>query len=601
MLDIFRKKAKIIIYITAFVFIVGMAIMGISGLFDRRHTQHVGRIAGRNISYQEYTQWFQNAYQNYMEENPDVQPDEQTLQQINDQTWQQLIQVILFDREVKRRRIRVSDDDVIDKLRNDPPDFIRQAEIFQTDGVFDRDKYMNTLVTGVAPNGQPLDLSWLETHVRDKLPYELLLARVRDEVSITEEEVREDFIKKNDKADAKVIFFDPNKITEVEITEEEIAAYYEENKEDYKKAPSARYHYVRFAMEPSERDEEDILETANMIHQELMDGEDFAILASEFSQDPSNAEQGGDLGFFGRGRMVPEFEEKAFSMEIGEISEPVRSQFGWHIIKLTDTRTNDEGEKEVRASHILLRIEASELTRLEIRDRVDEFHERARRDGIKEAAEAEGLEINESGLFEENAQFIQGLGRFADLVEFAFNRKVGAIPEIKESPNGDFYVLQLAEKLPERYDDLETVSNRIRSTLELEKKREMARVKAEEFYESREPSEFLAGATQEGWEIIEANDVTVDRSIPRIGRVEELNEAILNAESGEFTPLIKGDRGAYIAHIDSREYPDMEDFEARKDTLYTEMLEREQNQHLNEWYRNLMDEAEIEDNRHLFF
>lgn len=601
MLDIFRKKAKIIIYITAFVFIVGMAIMGISGLFDRRHTQHVGRIAGRNISYQEYTQWLQNAYQNYMEENPDVQPDEQTLQQINDQTWQQLIQVILFDREVKRRRIRVSDDDVIDKLRNDPPDFIRQAEIFQTDGVFDRDKYMNTLVTGVAPNGQPLDLSWLETHVRDQLPYELLLARVRDEVSITEEEVREDFIKKNDKADAKVIFFDPNKITEVEITEEEIAAYYEENKEDYKKAPSARYHYVRFAMEPSERDEEDILETANMIHQELMDGEDFAILASEFSQDPSNAEQGGDLGFFGRGRMVPEFEEKAFSMEIGEISEPVRSQFGWHIIKLTDTRTNDEGEKEVRASHILLRIEASELTRLEIRDRVDEFHERVRRDGIKEAAEAEGLEINESGLFEENAQFIQGLGRFADLVEFAFNRKVGAIPEIKESPNGDFYVLQLAEKLPERYDDLETVSNRIRSTLELEKKREMARVKAEEFYESREPSEFLAGATQEGWEIIEANDVTVDRSIPRIGRVEELNEAILNAESGEFTPLIKGDRGAYIAHIDSREYPDMEDFEARKDTLYTEMLEREQNQHLNEWYRNLMDEAEIEDNRHLFF
>ncbi len=601
MLDIFRKKAKIIIYITAFVFIVGMAVMGISGLFDRRHSQHVGRIAGRNISYQEYTQWLQNAYQNYMAENPDVQPDEQTLQQINDQTWQQLIQVILFDREVKRRRIRVSDEDVIEKLRNDPPEFIREADIFQTDGAFDMDKYWNTLVSGVAPNGQPLDLSWLETHVRDQLPYEILLERVKEEVSITEDDVREDFIKKNNKADAKVIFFDPNKITDVEITEEEIAAYYEENKEDYKRAPSARYQFVRFPMEPSEKDEEEVLETANMIYQELMDGEDFAALAAEFSQDPSNAEQGGDLGFFGRGRMVPEFEEKAFTMEVGEISEPVKSQFGWHIIELTDTRTNEEGEKEVRASHILLRIEPSELTRLEIRDRVEDFRQIVTRDGIKDAAAAEGLEITESGLFEEDAQFIQGLGRFADLVEFAFNRRVGAIPEIKESPNGDLYVLQLAEKLPERYDDLETVSGRIRSTLELEKKREMVKTRAEEFYETREPEEFLASATQEGWEIIEAQDVTVDRSIPRIGRVEELNEAILEAESGEFTPLVKGERGAYIAHVDTREYPDMEDFEARKDTLYAEMLEREQNQHLNEWYRNLMEEAEIEDNRHLFF
>jgi len=374
-----------------------------------------------------------------------------------------------------------------------------------------------------------------------------------------------------------------------------------DNKEDYKRAPSARYQFVRFPMEPSEKDEEEVLETANMIYQELMDGEDFAVLAAEFSQDPSNAEQGGDLGFFGRGRMVPEFEEKAFTMEVGEISEPVKSQFGWHIIELTDTRTNEEGEKEVRASHILLRIEPSELTRLEIRDRVEDFRQIVTRDGIKDAAAAEGLEITESGLFEEDAQFIQGLGRFADLVEFAFNRRVGAIPEIKESPNGDLYVLQLAEKLPERYDDLETVSGRIRSTLELEKKREMVKTRAEEFYETREPEEFLASATQEGWEIIEAQDVTVDRSIPRIGRVEELNEAILEAESGEFTPLVKGERGAYIAHVDTREYPDMEDFEARKDTLYAEMLEREQNQHLNEWYRNLMEEAEIEDNRHLFF
>lgn len=600
MLDVFRKKAKIIIYFTAFAFIVGMAIMGISGLFERRAT-HVGRIAGRNISYQEYMQYLQNAYQNYMAENPEEQPDEQTIQQLNDQTWQQLVQRILFDREIKRRRIRVRDRDIIDKLKNDPPAFIKEADLFHTNGVFDHNLYLNTLLTGVAPNGQPLDLSWLEYHIQDQLPYELLLESVKNEITVTDEDVREHFIKQNNKADAKVIYFDANKITDVEVTDEEIAAYYEENKADFKKEPSARFDYVRFQMKPSERDEQEVLETANNVWRQLRDGEDFAVLAGEYSQDPSNADKGGDLGYFGRGRMVPEFEETAFNMEIGEISEPVKTQFGWHIIKLTDKRTGPEGDQEVKASHILLRVEASELTMLQIRDKAEDFREAVRKQGIKKAAEAAGLEVMESGLFEEGAQFIPGIGRFENLADFGFSRRIGAVPELKEAPNGDIFVLKLAERLPERFEELDVVRNRIKSTLETERKREKVKQKAEQFYAENEPEEFLPSATREGWEIIEAKNVTADRSIPRIGRVEELNEAILAAEAGDFTSLVKGERGAYIAFIDTRTHPDMEDFEERREQIFEEYAERERNQHLNEWYRKLMDDAEIVDNRHLFF
>jgi parvulin-like peptidyl-prolyl isomerase len=600
MLDVFRKKARIIIYLTAFVFIVGMAIMGIGGLFDRQST-HIGRIAGRKISYQEYMQYLQNTYQNYMAENPEEQPDEQVIQQLNDQTWQQLVQRILFDQEIRRRRIRISDEQVIDKLKNEPPQFIREADIFHQNGSFSQELYLNTLITGIAPNGQPLDLSWLENHIRDQLPYEILLERVRNEVTVTEQEVRDDFIKRNNKGEAKVIFFDPNKIKDVEATEEEIQAYYDENRDDFKRQPSARYDYVRFPMEPSERDMAEEKQTADKVWGEIKRGADFAEMAREFSQDPSNAEQGGDLDFFGRGRMVPEFEEKAFSMEIGEISEPVNTQFGWHIIKVTDKRSGEDGAEEIRASHILFRVEASELTRLEIADKASDFHQSVTKKGINTAAEDFELTVQESGLFEDNAQFIQGLGRFEDLVSFAFDKRVGAVPEIKESPNGDLFVLQLAEKLPERYDELEDVRRRVKSAVEMNKKRELAKEKAAEFYANYEQDEFLAAATREGWEIIEAKNVTADRSIPRIGRVEELNEAILASEEGEFTSLITGERGAYIAHVDKREHPDMDDFEERKDQLLAEMTERERNQHLNDWYQELMEEAKIEDNRHLFF
>ncbi len=99
MLEVFRKKAKIIIYITAFVFIVGMAIMGISGLFDQRRATHVGEIAGEKITYQQYSQWFRNQLQSFTQENPDQELDDATVQRINDQTWQQLVQMVLFDQD----------------------------------------------------------------------------------------------------------------------------------------------------------------------------------------------------------------------------------------------------------------------------------------------------------------------------------------------------------------------------------------------------------------------------------------------------------------------------------------------------------------------
>lgn len=97
---------------------------------------------------------------------------------------------------------------------------------------------------------------------------------------------------------------------------------------------------------PAPRNDEETLALANQLRQRLLDGEDFAELAAEYSDDPGSAAQGGDLGWFGRGRMVAPFEEAAFSLQVGEISEPVKSDFGYHIIEVLerdDARPKDEG------------------------------------------------------------------------------------------------------------------------------------------------------------------------------------------------------------------------------------------------------------------
>lgn len=135
---------------------------------------------------------------------------------------------------------------------------------------------------------------------------------------LTEDELKEDIRKGllNEKA-----------LTEgIEVTDEEIKSYYENMKTEVK----ASHILV---------DDE---ETANKVKKELDDGADFAKLAKKYSTDESNKDKGGDLGYFTVGTMVGEFEEKAFAMEKDEISEPVASDFGFHIILVTDKKETEE-------------------------------------------------------------------------------------------------------------------------------------------------------------------------------------------------------------------------------------------------------------------
>ena len=159
---------------------------------------------------------------------------------------------------------------------------------------------------------------------------------------ITEEELRED-IRENlpvQKVQQKVA-------GDAEPSEGEIEAYYEENKESQFTTPEQRcMRHILFNKDQKQKAED--------VKEELEDGGDFAKLAKEYSQDPGSAEQGGDLGCLGKGETVPEFEEAAFGAEPGEIVGPVQTQFGYHIVEVTDakpeqTRPLSEVESKIRS------------------------------------------------------------------------------------------------------------------------------------------------------------------------------------------------------------------------------------------------------------
>ena len=589
-----RKNAKGIIYFVAGIFIISMAIGGVTQIFTPK--PYVGKIAGKKILYGEYQQMLQNQYSTYQQQNPDKEIDENALRTINNQAWDLLTTRILYDNELKKRHIKVKDQDVIEKLR-DPGDDIKQLEQFQTDGVFDKAKYEEMLVS----NDQ--FASYMEAQVRSSLPYEKLFEDIKSEVTVTPDEVKQDYIDKNNKADAKIIFFDPNKITEeVEVNDEEIEKYYEDNKEDYKRDPSCSYNYVQLRLEPSEADKKRTKEKIDEIYEmTVKEDADFAELAKEYSQD-SSASKGGDLGYFTKGKMVQPFEQVAFNAEIGKINEPVETRYGWHIIKVFDKRKNDKDEEEVKASHILLKFEASEETKQNLEVKAQDLAEKAKEKGLEEAAKDLSYKMQEGREFFEDTTYISGLGRNEELVKFAFANKVGDVKgPIKQENSDNYVVVEIASKQGEHYQPLDEVKKNIQRKIEKDKKVEMVITKANDFVSKYKPEEYFEMAEKEEWEIVEQKGLKIDTSVQKIRKVEALNEAVLNLEATSYTELITDEKGAYLAYVENREKPDMEKFEEEVNTITENYQEKQQNEYLNEWYRNLKDTADIEDNRKTYF
>ncbi|MCF7913119.1 MAG: peptidylprolyl isomerase [Candidatus Cloacimonetes bacterium] len=589
MFEQMRRNAKAIFWVIAIVFIVGMGIGGVAGVFTPK--PFLAKIEGQKITYTEYKQMLQRAYGKYAEENPDKEIDDAAMDQINNDTFKQLKDEIVMNKAMKKYRIKVTDEDVMEKLNN-PGDDVKQIPDFQVDGKFDMDKYMDALMT----NDQ--FAQYLEASYRNSLPYEKLYERIKSEVVITMDDVKEDYIKKNDMADAKIIFFDAKKIKDVEASDAEIQAYYDENKEDYKKDPACKYKYIKMPLAASEADKNRAKTKIDSIYPEV-NKDNFADMAMEYSEGPS-APKGGDLDWFGRGKMVAEFDEMVFKMAVGDISKPILTQFGWHIIYKRDTRKTEDGQDEVLASHILINVEPSQATKDNLGNIAMDIYDLAAEVGIDSAGSQMKYEVKETREFYADATYISGIGREESLVTFAFKNKVGAIADPIKQTDGSYLVAQISYKVGEHYQDLEEVKSRIKRTVETSKKAEVVIAKADSFVTAYQPEEWLAKAAEEGWEIVEATEITIDKSLPKVRKVDALNKAILDLGIDQHTELIKDDNGAYLAFVTSRTKPDMEKFETEKDSLLETLQESKETEHLNEWYQEAIQNAEVIDNRSLY-
>lgn len=318
-------------------------------------------------------------------------------------------------------------------------------------------------------------------------------------------------------------------------------------------------------------------------------GEDFAELARELSDDGS-AGNGGDLGWFGPGRMVKPFEEAAFAATVGRVVGPVETQFGYHVIKVSDRAT-----VEAQIADFALTLLASVATLTRIRENLEDLQYFA-----DEANDFEGEAV--SGNFnlltvqvEAEQTFIPGIGVSRALMNFLETAKVGDISPVIEL-DSDFLVAAVDEIQSEGYRPFEEVRAQIEPRLRNELK---SAILAERMQSALGTGiDGLADALDTSVQVAEQLSFS-NMIVSGIGRDPIFVGTALGLDEGEMSGVITGQNAVYVIHIDRREEPGVLTDEARE-ALSIQLLTQRQNIVRSQWITFLHDEADIVDNRRLF-
>ena len=604
MFDALRKMILPIIIIVLFFFVAMIVLqcgMGMSGRSDYAGSNVAAVINGEEISWQEYNRIFSTLLRSEADKSEEELPDSR-VRQIQQDAWNQLLHDRLIMQQVARHKLTVTEEELYGYLRMSPPQELQQTPYFQTEGKFDYQKYVNAMAD---PQMAPY-WSSIEPHIRNEILKLKLQEAVVQAAHITEAEVRDYFITSTERIKAGMINVTYARFSRPppKFTDEETRAYFAEHRDEYTVADRAALSLVKIEKKPSPLDWENIYLRSKQIHDSLVAGADFAEMARTYSEDGSGKD-GGDLGWFAQGRMVPEFDELSFSMKEGELSEPLRTQFGWHILmhhgykeEMEEVAGKEKKEKVKKAhvSHILLKVEASEENLAGCFNTLNDFQAAARDQGFAEAAQSMNLVVEETGLFVRNGNILY-LGADRAASDFAFENKVGDVSEVLENAS-DLFVVRLDERRPAGPAAYEDMGEKVKMDMVKSSVAQMCRDTASAIWaEIQSGANPRDAAKKYGEEYRVPDEFRRNSYIKEYGRGPAgIGAAFSLTEPGQWTGPVDHDKGTVMFELLGRKSADISEFTEQRDSLRTILLQTKQQQCYGRWYQHLMEASDIENN-----
>lgn len=603
-----REKMHVVLWALLFMFLLSMTIGGLVGganildqLIGRVNPQTtIAQINEINISPDRFNSLVNQQVESARSSGRPI--NDFVLQRARKTAWDNLIQDVLVSQEVKRLNISATNEEVIYHLRNNPPPFLQQNPNFQTDNKFDITKYRQALANPQGDEWAPIESFMRETYI----PNFKLQKMVDESIIITNSEIKNEFLKRNIKYTVSSIHVTSAKVQKdvLEPSDDDIDNKYSELKEDFKHDELRSINYVSWAKQPSKQDSLNTKNLANELYARAKSGEDFSSLANEYSMDPGNlGTKGGDLGWFKKGQMVKEFEEAAFSSKKNNIIKPIISNFGVHVIYVKDFRVNKTDEKEVSASHILLKIEPSSTTLSNLKRDATLFSYDAQDNGFDKTLS----EYNYKAEIVDNLNIedysLKGIGGLRSAVSFAFNNKIGDISDIIE--NDDYFVIcQLKSITPPGYKLIDDVRDNLIKNIKQDRLKQLTLDNANDILIDITGTNLTLDkmlTPEKGIELIKEDIKTLSEGFTSIGKNDRITGAVLNGKIGDLIGPLETRNGHAIIQINDISTFDSTEFEVQRELIRGSIFNKKQNNYFQTWLNDLKESAKIIDNRRYYF
>jgi peptidyl-prolyl cis-trans isomerase D len=593
-----RARAKWIMLFLAVAFVGWMVFevgMDVSGQGGASIGDAAARVNGTKIDLNTYYNALRAAQEQRRFEGGGYGYTLEEQRAFEDAVLEGLIQQLLLQQEYRRRGIRVSDDEIIAAAQMQPPPEILQAPEFQTDGVFDPDKYRRFLAT----SADPTFMLALEARFRDEIPRTKLYEQLITDVYVTNGKLWQMYQDENDSVTVRLLELYPEAMvadSEITLTDDDVLDYYNAHLEDFERPTGAYVSYVTTSRVTNSADTAAAIERGRQLRQELRDGAEFADIAQRESADSTSRVNGGDLGVVARGQFIAEFEEAVVALRDGQVSEPIQTAFGYHIIQ-REWATADS----MHAHHILVPIElvGDHLDAVESRADTMDLYAAEQNDptALDDVADMLSIPVLSAPPVTEGSRVILDGLAVPDAGLWAFEAIPDEISQVIETPSA-FYIFRLDSIRPEGTPPLAEIEDEVRRATLSARKWEEGKALAAEIEDKLRAGRPLAEVALEYLlEFTTLGPMSRIDPDPRIGFLPAVVGTSFGLGVGEPSSAIEAGDGIYFVEPVAKQLADSTAFATELEILRLQVIQSARQNRLQRFMLSLRNGAEVIDRR----
>lgn len=597
MLQQMRSASKLIFVLMAVSFVVGFLLLETSGILNSSAlttSTEVAKVNGQEILYTQFQQAVsQEAEQQREQRGRPLNQDE--MRQLENRVYDEMVTNVLLEQEYARRNITASPQEIREYANFQPPEPIMRSPELQTEGRFDPEKYRRYLNSAQArQSGLRL---YLENYARNEIRRQKLFDQIATGTYITDDRLWRAWQDQRDTAQVTFVALSPDRVPDdkVSVSDDELSQYLKEHEKDLIRTGRAVVSIVAMPRVLVAADTLAARQKALQLRDEILKGAKFEDIARSESSDTASGAQGGDLGKGGKGRFVAPFENAAYALKVGEISQPVKTDFGFHLIRV-DSRKGDT----IALHHILVPIQLRDEAATQLDRRADTLAKiganKLQPAAFDEAARALGLPVHRIVVDEAQPAMLDG-AYVPDISAWAFRGvKPGETSDLIDAPTG-YYLARLDSIEHGGTPTLESAKPELRARVLRQKKLDLLVAEGQALAQAAAKSTLESAAQAKGLTAIKSVPFTRTSQVPGIGRFNEAVGAAFALPVGAVSAPIKTEDNVVVLRVDQRKQTDRAAFDAQKDQQRASLMDLLRRKRIQDFVVNLRAAAKIDDNR----